>query len=219
MSVTPAQIEAGQAVYTKRMLGVYDLLVLKVSNHLVWRCPTLRLLAHYNGHITSNHLDVGVGTGYFLDRCHFPSPSPRVGLMDLNQNSIDFAAGRIARYQPETFRRDVLKPLGEPSQKFDSLGLNYLLHCLPGTIESKSVIFDHLAEWLNPEAVVFGSTLLSHGVTHSWTARRLMAFYNKKGVFSNQSDSLDGLRRELDQRFQDVVVEAAGCAAIFSARR
>lgn len=69
---------AGQAVYTKRVLHVYDLFVLGFSNRFVWRCPTPALLAHYDRHVTANHLDVGVGTGYFLDRCHFPSAAAGV---------------------------------------------------------------------------------------------------------------------------------------------
>jgi hypothetical protein len=77
--VTPEQVVAGQAVYTKRMLGIYDWLVLGIydwlvlglSNRLIWRCPTPGLVAHYDRHVTANHLYAGVGTGYFLDCCRF----------------------------------------------------------------------------------------------------------------------------------------------------
>ena len=102
MTPTEQQVLAGQAAYTKRALAAYDLLVLGVSNRFIWRCPTQRLLDHYNGHVTANHLDAGVGTGYFLDKCRFPSPAPRIALLDLNQNTLDFASRRIARYKPET---------------------------------------------------------------------------------------------------------------------
>lgn len=43
MSVTTEQIEAGQAVYTKSNLAVYDFVVLGVSNRFIWKCPTARL--------------------------------------------------------------------------------------------------------------------------------------------------------------------------------
>lgn len=234
MKVTGEQIEAGQAVYTKRTLALYDFVVLGVSNRFIWKCPTPRIEAHYNRHITANHLDVGVGTGYFLDRCHFPSDTPRVALMDLNPETLEFASRRIARYHPESFRRNVLEPIslgpeksdsgkpgsGKPdSGKFDSIGINYLLHCIPGSIESKSVAFDHLKALMNPGARIFGSTLLQGGVHRSGAARRLMGIYNKKGIFSNAHDDLDGLRRELERRFEEVSIEIAGCAALFSARR
>ncbi len=216
MSATPEQVDAGQSIYTKRTLNVYDLVVLGVSNQFIWKCPTQRLLDHYNKHVTANHLDVGVGTGYFLDRCQFPSPTPRVALMDLNSNSLEFAAQRITQYKPETYRRNVLDPIVLDVGKFDSVGINYLLHCVPGSIESKSVAFDHLKALMNPNAIVFGSTLLQGGVQRNWLAKRLMTTYNKRRIFSNQHDDLEGLKRSLSKRFRDVSVEVVGCAALFS---
>lgn len=212
------QSEAGQAVYTRRTLAVYDFVVLGVSNRFIWKCPTARLEDHYNRYLTANHLDVGVGTGYFLDRCRFPSPTPRIALLDLNPGTLDFASRRIARYHPSTHRRDVLQPISIDAGPFDSVGLGYLLHCLPGSIESKSVVFDHLKALMNPNGVLFGATLLQGGVTRSWSARRLMAIYNSKGIFSNERDDLQGLQGALTQRFRDVSVEVLGCAALFSGR-
>lgn len=218
MTVTREQVEAGQAVYTRRMLRLYDFIVLGLSNRFVWKCPTRRLEAHYNQHVTANHLDVGVGTGYFLDRCRFPINAPRIALMDLNPNTLEFASKRIARYKPKTYRRNVLDPIALDAKKFDSVGVNYLLHCLPGSMASKSVAFDHLKALMNPNAVLFGSTLLQRGVPQNWFARRLMDVYNKKGIFSNQDDGLEDLKWALSQRFGEVSVEVVGCAALFSGR-
>jgi len=218
MSFTADQIHAGQAVYTRPILKIYDLAVLGLSNRLIWKCPTQRLVEHYNKHVTANHLDVGVGTGYFVDKCRFPMLVPRVALMDLNETSLDFASRRIARYQPETYVRNVLAPISIDEPKFDSVGINYLLHCLPGPIESKAVAFDHLKVLMNPGAVLFGSTLLQGGVPRSRFAKRLMDIYNKKGIMSNAHDSLDGLKAALNQRFREVSVEVVGCVALFSGR-
>jgi 2-polyprenyl-3-methyl-5-hydroxy-6-metoxy-1,4-benzoquinol methylase len=218
MNVTAKQVEAGQAIYSARTLAAYDFVVLGVSNRFIWKCPTPRLEAHYNRHVTANHLDVGVGTGYFLDRCRFPSPTPRVALMDLNPNSLDFASKRIERYQPKPYRKNVLEPITVDGERFDSAGVNYLLHCLPGSMESKAVAFDHLKTLLNPNGVLFGATLLQGGVPRNWLAKQLMAVYNKKGVFSNEQDTLEELTRTLKQRFRDVSVEVVGCAALFSGR-
>ncbi len=218
MNVPEEQVRAGQAVYTRRILHLYDFVVLGLTNHLIWNCPTQWLVEHYNKHITANHLDVGVGTGYFLAHCRFPSHSPRIALSDINRNSLDFAAQRIARHTPETYLRNVLEPVSINAANFDSVGINYLLHCLPGTIAAKTVTLDHLKALMNPNAVLFGSTLLQGGVSRKWFAKRLMTFYNKKGIFSNQHDDLDGLKRALNQRFHDVSVEIVGCAALFSGR-
>lgn len=218
MAVTPEKVEAGQAFYTRRTLAVYDFLVLGVSNRFIWKCPTKTLLDQYNRYVTTNHLDVGVGTGDFLDRCRFPSPTPRVALMDLNHETLTFASRRLARYHPEAYQRNVLEPIPFDGRAFDSVGLNYLLHCVPGPIESKAVIFDHLKPLANAGGVLFGSTLLQRGVQRNWLARRLMEAYNKRGIFSNQQDDFEGLKRALTKRLKDVSVEVTGCAAIFAGR-
>ena len=193
MTITPEQIESAHAIYTRRNLSFYDLVVLGLSNRFIWRCPTPRLLAHYNQHVTANHLDVGVGTGYFLHRCQFATPTPRIALMDLNPVSLAYAAERTARYQPETYRQNVLDPITARIANFDSVGINYLLHCLPGSLTMKAVVFDHLQAVMNPGATVFGSTLLQGGVVKSSLAQGLMNVYNQKGIFSNQADCLAGI--------------------------
>ncbi len=138
--------------------------------------------------------------------------------MDLNPNTLEFASKRIARYKPKTYRRNVLEPIAFDAEKFDSVGVNYLIHCLPGSMASKSVAFDHLKALMNPNAVLFGSTLLQHGIPQNWFARRLMDVYNKQGIFSNQDDGLKDLKWALSQRFRQVSVEVVGCAALFSGR-
>lgn len=218
MTPSREQVHAGQAVYSRRTLPLYDLVVLGGSNRFVWKCPTARLEAHYAQHLSANHLDVGVGTGYFLDRCRFPVEQPRVALMDLNPNSLDHAARRIARYQPQTWQRNVLEPIAFADEPFDSIGINYLLHCLPGSIADKAVVFDHLRPLMKPGARLFGATLLQGGVPRSAAARALMALYNRQGIFANRADDLAGLRRELERRFSGVSVEVVGCAALFVAQ-
>lgn len=216
MQATQKQIEAGQVVYTKRVLSVYDIIVLGISNRFIWKCPTSLIEAHYNRHLSSNHLDVGVGTGYFLDRCRFPSGNPRIALMDMNSNTLEFAAQRIARYRPETYRQNILEAITTTLAPFDSIGVNYLFHCMPGAIADKAVAFDHLKAVMNRGACMFGSTILQGGVQKGWAAKKLMAFYNKKGIFSNREDNLSGLTNVLNRRFKDVTVEVAGCVALFS---
>jgi len=215
MSVTAGQVEAGQAIYTKSLLSTYDWFVLRFSNRVVWKCPSHNILALYNQHVSNNHLDVGVGTGFFLDRCYFPSTHPRLALFDLNPNSLEFTARRMARFQPETYRMNVLEPIVVEVPRFDSVGMNYLLHCLPGTIQSKAIVFEHLKSLMNHGGVLFGATLLHEGVKRSWLAKRFMKVYNTKGIFTNTEDNLDGLKQILKQHFSESSVEVIGSAALF----
>lgn len=213
--ITNEQVEAGQAVYGPFTLAMYDLAVLGVSNRFIWRCPTPKLLEFYDRHVSANHLDVGVGTGYFLDKCSFPRPGPRIVLMDLNTSSLSAASRRIRRYRPRTVRHNVLEPWPGDGERFDSIGINYLLHCLPGTMQTKGAVFDHLARLLNPGGTLFGATLLGQDVHHNAAARRLMSFYNKKGIFTNTQDDLAGLKAHLARHFEDSGVRTEGCAALF----
>ena len=138
--------------------------------------------------------------------------------MDLNPNCLEGAGNRIARYCPEIYRANVLDPMGREIPRFDSISMTYLLHCFPGTIKTKSAVFQYLKPLLNTGGVVFGATLLSHGVKSNWAAKRLMAFYNSKGIFTNDQDDLQGLRAVLSEHLTGVSVEVAGCAALFSGR-
>lgn len=214
----PAADPQTQAIYTPATLAFYDAFVLGLSNRFVWRCPTRCILRLYDAHVTDNHLDVGVGTGWYLDHCRFPGPSPRIGLMDLNPHSLAAASRRIVRYRPELYRADVLRGLEAGIPPFASLSITYLLHCLPGTMAGKAAAIDTLADLLLPDGVLFGATLLGRGVPRSAAARSLMRVYNRLGVFSNEADDPEALRGLLASRFRDVHVEIVGCAALFSAR-
>jgi ubiquinone/menaquinone biosynthesis C-methylase UbiE len=209
---------AGQAAYTPRMLSVYDLVVLGLNAYAMWRCSPRRLVALYDEHVSTRHLDIGVGTGYLLDKCRFPSESPRITLMDLNPNPLAFAAKRLARYQPQTHQANALEPFDLPAGSFDSVGLNWLLHCLPGEIASKSVVLDHGKTVVAPGGVIFGSTVLNGGVTHTPWSRLMMKKLNREGIFNNVDDDLEGLRDQLGKRFDRSHVEVVGTVALFSAR-
>lgn len=66
-AATSDMTHAGQAVYSSINLKLYDLIVLGISNRFIWRCPTRDILALYDTHVTDDHLDVGVGTGWYLE--------------------------------------------------------------------------------------------------------------------------------------------------------
>ena len=157
MHATDNDAAKGAAAYTPFSLAFYDLAVLGLSNSFIWQCPTRLILDFYNEHISDKHLDVGVGTGYFLDRCQFPSTAPTVALLDLNPNSLAATAKRLRRYAPASHLGNVLEPINIGSSGFGSIGLNYLLHCVPGNLESKSIVFGHLKPLLKEGGVVFGS--------------------------------------------------------------
>ncbi len=208
----------GQSVYSPLVLGLYDLWVLGVSNHLLWRCPTAELRALYDRNVSARHLDLGVGTGYYLDRAAWPVERPDITLVDLNPNSLAWASRRIARYAPKTVTANALQPL-PLTDPFQSAGLCFLLHCMPGTLAEKCGVFDHVKAVLAPGGRMFGATIVQGDASRSFAAQKLMDLYNARGVLSNAGDTLEGLQMELTQRFLENRVELRGCVAIFEAKK
>ena len=227
-SSTQPDAAPGAAVYSRAALAAYDAFVVGFSNTFAWKCPSRRLVGFYNENISEEHLDVGVGTGYFLDRCRFPTASPKVTLVDLNPNCLRTTARRLRRHHPAyelagCHLANVLEPVelgeaGSPKVAFGSIGVNYLLHCLPGEMAAKSVVFANLKPWLRPGGVLFGATILGAGVEHGFLARKLMGLYNAKGIFSNVSDSEEGLRAALGRHFAEWSVRVAGSVALFAGK-
>ena len=209
--------DKGAAVYSKPVLSIYDLFVLGFSNSFVWKCPSRRILALYNDHVADKHLDIGVGTGYFLDRCRFPSTSPKIALLDLNPNCLQATTHRLRRYDPSCHIANVLKPFEIDESEFGSIGLNYLLHCLPGNLADKSVVFEHAKPLLRKGGALFGATILGEDVEHNALAKRLMRIYNAKGIFGNATDRLSDLEAGLKNNFERYTVRVVGCVAMFSA--
>ena len=209
----------GAAIYTPLNLALYDLFVVGFSNSSVWRCSRQKILDLYNQHISDRHLDIGVGTGYFLDRCRFPSSAPTLALLDLNPNSLAKTAKRLRRYTPSCHSGNVLHPIDIGVSNFASIGLNYLLHCLPGNLQSKSVVFEHVKPLLREGGVLFGSTILGAGTQRNFLARKLMKAYNEKGIFSNVSDRREDLEAGLKTHFVECTIRVEGCVALFSARK
>lgn len=216
---TTAEIEAGQRVYTPLVLRAYDLVVLGLSNRFAWGCRSATMLEEYERHVRARHLDLGVGTGWYLDRCAWPVAEPDITLVDLNENSLAMAARRVARYRPRTVRANVLEPLPLDEARFESAAANYLLHCLPGQLASKAAaLAAHVRPHLQPGGVLFGSTILGRGVPHGRLARRLLRLYNAKGIFSNLEDDERGLEQGLASALGDVEIRVVGSVALFSAR-
>lgn len=209
---------AGQAVYSKKVLSIYDIWVLGVSNSYFWKCPTKLISEQFSMLVSSNHLDVGVGSGYYLKN-FLPQSTRRIALLDLNQNSLDATSKAINHLQPEVYCGDVLEPIEVNIDKFDSISINYLLHCLPGDIADKSIMFKHLKNHLNDSGLLFGSTILGKGTKLNFFAKKLMSIYNKKGIFCNSNDDLDSLILSLNEHFTDVKVDVIGCVALFSGKK
>jgi SAM-dependent methyltransferase len=205
----------GQSDYTRALLRVYDPMVLGLAARFVWRCPTTRLVDGYRRNIRDQHLDVGPGTGYFLERSGLADGS-RVTILDPNPNVLHHVARRLSRLEITAVEADVLKPL-PVAGPFQSAALHLVIHCLPGPLERKAKAIADVAAVLAPTGVLFGASVLGSSGPQTWLSRRVLAAFNRRGAFDNLDDTDDGLRQILAASFEHVELQTIGAVAIFSA--
>jgi SAM-dependent methyltransferase len=206
---------AGQSEYTPFFLRIYDPVILGLFTQVIWRCPTSRMVQGYRRHVRSPHLDVGPGTGYFLERAGLPDASP-VTILDPNANVLEYASRRMRRLDIRAVEADVLKPLPLDGP-FESAALNGVIHCLPAPLSRKAVAVTNVAAVLAPTGVLFGASILGGAARHSRLARNILNANNRRGVFDNLEDTEEGLRRMLEASFERVELETIGSMAIFAA--
>jgi len=209
------EIAAAHAIYTPRNLKLYDFVVHGLSNRFAWRCPTSALDAHYDENLSANHLEAGVGTGFFLERAKDRS-FERLTLLDINSSCLMEAERRLAKLGPELLQASLFDPV-PADRPYDSVGLTYVLHCLPGAMTEKLAVIDNLKPAMHEGTVLFGATILGKAVDPNIAAKALFRAYNRKGVFNNMEDDFASLADGLRQRFGSVGVRQEGCVAIFRA--
>lgn len=214
-TVNSETIARAHAVYTPFSLSFYDSVVHVLSNRFAWKCPTARLEKLYTQNLSVNHLEAAVGTGLFLDQAEVSFE--RLTLLDINRHCLSRAEHRLRRFQPQCREANLLAPLDLELPPFSSVGLTYVLHCLPGTMVDKLVVIDHLRPAMAEDAVLFGATILGHGVAPNGPARALLRLYNRKGVFNNLQDDFITLKSGLENRFAHVELCQTGLVALFRA--
>lgn len=216
--ISETDIEAGHAVYNRFLLSFYDFFVIYFSNRFIWRCPKKNQLEHYIQYTSARHLDVGVGTGYYLKHNHWPEDT-RLALMDANPLCLKWAARAVRALSPLTYHTDVFKLKEALEEQFDSISINYLLHCLPGSMYGKSIALKHLVRMLKPGGVLFGATILADEHFHTPFSRFLMQWYNQKHIFSNRYDTQLALLDILQQQLVNVDVQMIGAVALFKGEK
>ena len=209
----------GAVHYHRRGLAVYNMVVFRGSAPLFWRCPPSNFEELYANSLGARHLELGVGTGYLLSRARFPVSNPKITLVDLNPAPLDYTAERLKFFTTEKVVANALEPLPVPEGGHDSAALSFLLHCIPGNLREKGVAIKHAAATVRPGGIVFGSTVLSSGVPVTGAGRWLMNNLNAKGIFHNDKDSLDDLRAQLEQNFDDFELYTRGSVGLFRARK
>jgi SAM-dependent methyltransferase len=206
----------GQSGYNPGLLAIYDVWVLKFMAPVVWKCPIPPGVDRYRRHLGHRHLDVGPGTGYFIEHAS-PPLDTEITLLDPNPHVLRHASKRLAAWNPVAVEADVMKPL-PVGRGYDSAALSFVLHCLRAPMSNKATAIRNIADVLAPDGVLFGGTVLGTEEPHTRSARAFLWVFNKQGGFDNGGDTVEGLRAILDASFREVEIERCGSAVLFSAR-
>jgi len=181
---------------------------------MLWGCSKETLIKRYDSHCRTKHLEVGVGTGYLLDKCQ--APIQRLGLMDLSTACLYKTGKRLKHLSPAIWRRNILEPIEVVEEKFQSLSINYVMHCIPGSYSDKGIAFKHLKNLITDDGILFGASVIKTDQSNA-LAVGFMGLLNKIGVFNNAQDTVEELENALRRYFKFVKVEPRSASALFIA--
>ena len=215
-TITEQSIEQGQSRSKAWVVKLYNFWNIHFSNRFIWRCPNQHIINLYNSNITDNHLDIGVGAGYYLKHCKW-QPNTLLSLLDINTNNLNIANNKLKHLNPTRYQADIYKPQTFLKGKFNSISITYLLHCLPGDMRAKTSAIKHCSDMLKEGGTLFGATIISNNKHHNSLSKSLINFYNEKGMFSNEFDSVQALAHALNRCLDKVIIETHGCVALFKA--
>jgi hypothetical protein len=213
------EVARSQRYFNPLSLLIYDAVLYGVISKFAWGSSIGRLDAHYAQYASSNHLEVGVGTGYLLNRIRFGTTAPRLALMDLSASCLEKTRQKVARYAPEVYTQNLLEPIAHSPAPFDSIGINYVMHCVPGSFAEKGIAFRNLTKLLSDHGVLFGTSVLSESVHKNLLARPFMWLMNAMGVFNNRRDNATELKTALETCGKLVYFEIVGVTAFFAIKK
>lgn len=201
----------GQKVYSKLVLKLYNFIVLFFNNSFLWKCKTSQLLQLYKDNVSSNHLDIGVGSGYYLK--NVKDRLSKVALMDLNPNCLEYVKNVLKDKEVSTYQLDILKDIAEEFySKYDSISCNYLIHCLPDN-GNKEKVFENIAKMLSKDGVAFGSTIIND--YSSRLAIKVANKFNAKGIFDNKNDTYESIEKYIKNNFVEYTTKQIGSVCVY----
>lgn len=204
--------------YSDCILELYDFLILKFSTMLIWRCRTSQLVDLYRIYASRRHLEIGVGTGYLLRQAAFPSHWVLLHILDCNPKVLQHAYYRLSRYSPIPVLCDLMTTDWPALPKQQSIGMNYVWHALDGDLQTRGQVFGKLAQYLVPNGVLFGSSVVGLHQNMSKLSQFVSRHWLSVGLFNNIGDCPESLRLILQQYFSEVQVWQEGQIMFFVAK-
>ena len=163
------------------LLKNYDYFVNNVNCKYVWKCNEKNIHKMYKKNITKNHIEIGPGTGYFLKNYNFDN----LTLIDVNDDILQNSYDNLSKNAKNLniINHDLfLKNNKLNNINFESVGINYVLHCVPNTLDDslKNLIYNLDSH----NYKIFGSTIIPPKNKVNIASLELY-FLNKYKIFNN----------------------------------
>lgn len=210
---------------------LYDFVVYEINCRFGWGVRRRQIEALYLkfAGASDSHCEVGLASPSFV-LASVPKHCA-VLLVDVDSDWLEKGKATMSSLgytSVEILRHDVTAPVQpwrtftmEDAPRHRSLGINFVFHCIPGRLDisSKGMAFQHLKVLLEPDGVLFGSTILGdqHMGLHTAFGRIVMNKFNNSGVFGNRLDNVEDLRASLEHAFRRYEVALVGAVAVFAA--
>lgn len=169
----------------------YDFFVNKFVCSYIWRCNENNISKLYDENVSTNHLEIGPGTGFFIRKNKFNN----LYLCDINRDVLDFTKNQLKNNSKNII--SINKNLFLDSNNLNiydinSVGLSYVLHCVPGNLsDNLNTLKSNLSN--NKNLTIFGSTVIN--TNNKAIPNLALLFLNKYGIFSNKYHCYQDLRK------------------------
>ena len=212
----------------------YDKLVNNINCKYVWKCSSQHIVNNYRKNVTSRHLEIGPGTGHFLTRQQLASSSHIIDyltLIDINPDILEYSKTILDKEYTTTpiqtinhnIFSNTIPTKYRNSLEFNSVGINYVLHCIPGKLENKlDTLLNNLISSKASRSTdkssftLFGSTVICDPLHMNTLAEYELMLLNGIGIFHNDNDTFDELSSYLNSNNIPHNLTKKGYVAIFS---
>ena len=193
-----------------KSLRYYDFFVNEINCKFVWNCHKENIEKLYKKNIRKNHLEIGPGTGYFIKNYKFNN----LTLVDINDDILKYNL----KQQPLTkyIRQNLfIKDEKINLLNYSSVGVNCVLHCVPGKLEDK---MNNLIQSFNDkDIIIFGGTVVNDPSNNYFTNIQLKIL-NKYGIFHNKNDYTENLIHFLKKNNYNYNIRKIGQMILFEIR-
>jgi len=172
--------------FVSSSIKFYDFLVNDLNCNYAWRCHKSNIFKNYQKNLRSNHLEIGPGSGYFLNPKFHKKEISNLFLMDVNQPILEASQQNLEKHYSniQLLNHNIFNKELD-SLKINSIGINYVLHCVPGPLDQK---LEKLHLNLPKNTNIFGATVISDFERQTELSKLELKVLNHKGIFNNKMD-------------------------------